>query len=403
MALPSSRADIHRSAVLAHIGAQGSASRAELARNLSISPALVTRLTRELLKDGLIHEIEYRPSKGGRPAQHLGLTADSLGAIGIKVAPDHLTLVEVGVDGIVRRATTEDFNATDRLALTRIVDVVTRFVSNSDHASILGIGVGLPGSVQGQSEDVVDSTQLGWSQVPLGAALRNATGVPVLIDNNVSALALAESLYGVGRGHDDFLVVTIGTGIGAGIMTNGAIVRGHTGNAGEIGHIPTVEDGPLCQCGARGCLEAIIGQDALLASALADGVFTEGDLSTLTTLADNGATDAQAVFARAGHLLGRAVAGVVNILDPEVVIVLGEGAESWRHWSFGFEPAFRGVLIPRKRGIEVAVEGWQDDRWAQGAACLVLGTPFDAAGISGEQGEMVRGRLAGRGLDKARR
>lgn len=403
MALPSSRTDVHRSAVLAHIGAHGSASRAELARNLNISPALVTRLTRELLKDGLIHEIEYRPSQGGRPAQHLGLTSDSLGAIGIKVAPDHLTLVEVGVDGIVRRATTEDFDATDRMALTRIVDVVTRFVANSDHASILGIGVGLPGSVQGQSEDVVDSTQLGWSQVPLGAALRNATGVPVLIDNNVSALALAESLYGVGRGHDDFLVVTIGTGIGAGVMTNGAIVRGHTGNAGEIGHIPTVEDGPLCQCGARGCLEAIIGQDALLATATAQGVLSHGTLATLTTLADDGDADAKGIFAKAGHLLGRAVAGVVNTLDPEIVIVLGEGAESWRHWSPGFEPAFRGALIPRKRGIDVAVEGWQDDRWAQGAACLVLGTPFDAAGISGEQGEMVRDRLAGRGTGKAQR
>ncbi|MFP3415920.1 hypothetical protein SB773_31250, partial [Bacillus sp. SIMBA_074] len=91
-----------------------------------------------------------------------------------------------------------------------------------------------------------------------------------------------------------------------------------------------------------------------------------------------------------GHLLGRVVAGIVNVIDPEILIVLGEGVDSWRHWSFGFEPAFRAGLIPRNRAIPVAVESWQDDRWAQGAAALVLSTPFDAQGRSGEQGRLVR-------------
>jgi len=100
------------------------------------------------------------------------------------------------------------------------------------------------------------------------------------------------------------------------------------------------------------------------------------------------------VFAGAGHLLGRALAGVVNLLDPEVLIVMGEGASAWRHWMFGFEPAFRACLVPAKQGVPVAVETWQDDRWAQGAACLILGTPFDAQGMSGDQGEWVRERLA---------
>lgn len=393
MEISSVRTDANRAAILALLGARGPASRADLARALDLSPALITRLTRDLLADGLIEELERRPSRGGRPAQQLGLVPASIGAIGLKIAPDHVTLVEVGIDGVVTRTLTSAFDASDRLSLRSLVDLTTSFLADAEHTQVLGIGVGLPGSVLGQSEDLVDSTQLRWNQVPLGSALRHATGLPVLIDNNVSALALAESLYGVGRGHDNFLVVTIGSGIGAGIVSNGAIVRGHTGNAGEIGHIPTVEGGPTCQCGAQGCLEALIGAEGLLATATEAGLDVTGGLASVTTSADGGNAAARAVFSDAGHFLGRAVAGVVNTLDPQIVVILGEGASSWEHWSRGFEPAFRGSLIPRKRGVEVAVEAWQDDRWAQGAACLVLGTPFDAAGVSGEQGERVRTRL----------
>jgi len=394
VAFSSARSDNTRSAVLAHIGAHGSASRADLARSLGLSPALITRVSKELVTDGLVRELELTPSNGGRPAQLLGLVDASIGAIGLKIAPDHVTLVEVGLDGVVARSTTEPFDAHDHMALSAIVDITSRFQSDSHHAMILGIGVGLPGNVQDQSEDVVDSTQLKWNRVPLGGALRAATGLPVLIDNNVNALALAESLYGAGRARDNFLVVTIGTGIGAGIMANGSIVRGHTGNAGEIGHIPTQPDGPECQCGAHGCLEAIIGQRALVATARSRGAIgPDGGIAALHHAAASGDPTAQEVLQEAGHLLGRAVAGVVNTLDPELIVILGEGAESWAHWAHGFEPALRSGVIPRNRGIRVAVEAWQDDRWAQGAACLVLGTPFDSDGVSGEQGRLVRERL----------
>lgn len=394
MALSSTRTDANRAAILAHIGAHGATSRADLARGLGLSPALLTKLTRDLLAEGLLEELERTPSRGGRPAQLLGLTAGSFGAIGLKVAPDHLTLVEVALGGTVTRTATEVFDAADTMALSRLTSAVKAFAEGSVHATLLGIGVGLPGGVHEQSEGVVDSSQLGWNQVPLGSALRYATGLPVLIDNNVNALALAESLFGSGRGHDHFLVVTIGTGIGAGIVAAGTVVRGASGNAGEIGHIPVDENGPRCQCGGTGCLEALIGQSALIAKGQAAGVISDdAGIAALAASASSGHHDAQELFGWAGHLLGRAIAGVVNTLDPELIIVLGEGAESWKHWSLGFEPALRGALMPRKRSIEVVVEGWQDDRWAQGAASLVLSTPFDSEGVSGEQGRLVRERL----------
>jgi len=390
----SERADVNRSAILAYIGAEGPMTRAELARRLGVSPAVVTQLSKQLLTDGLVVELETTGSTGGRPGRLLGLVADAGSAIGVKVAADHLTAVEAGIDGTVLRSATEPFDASAPMALTDLVATLRRFIDGAGERTILGLGVGAPGSVDEQGTGTVNSTQMGWQFVPVGETLRRELGLPVLVENNVNALAVAELLHGQARGHDNALVVTIGTGVGAGIVIGGRVVRGASGVAGEIGHIPTVEDGPECQCGARGCLEAVVGQAALVAEARARGIISAtAGIDVLRSRADAGDAAAEKVFSRAGHLLGRAVAGLVNTLDPELVIVLGEGVEAWPHWSFGFEPAFRAGLIARKRGISVAVETWQDDSWALGAASLVLATSFDAYGDTGEQGRLVRQRL----------
>lgn len=390
----SARSDIMRSAVLAQVGALGPTSRASLARQLSVSPALVTQITKQLIADGLLVELDHSPSQGGRPARLLGLVADAGRVIGVKVVADHITVVEVGIDGTVVRSATEPFDAASATAIPTLATLLRAFIAGGNDRPILGVGVGVPGDVDDQSLGNVDSTQLGWSHVPLGDVLRRELSLPVLVENNVNALAMAELLHGQARGHDNVLVITIGTGVGAGIIADGSVLRGHGGGAGEIGHLPTLENGPRCTCGADGCLESLIGQEALVATARERGII--GDAAGMRTLlgrANEGDTAAQELFSHAGHLLGRALAGVVNTIDPEIVILLGEGVEAWSHWSFGFEPAFRSGLMPRKRGVPVAVETWQDDRWAQGAASLVLATPFDAAGRTGEQGRLVRERL----------
>jgi predicted NBD/HSP70 family sugar kinase len=392
--VPPLRTDINRSAILAHLGAQGPASRADLARMLGVSPAQVTQLSRELIADGLVQELENSPSQGGRPGRLLGVVSTAVRAIGVKVVVDHVAFVEVGVDGAVTRSGAEPFDATAPMALTNLIGILRRFIDGGSDIPLLGIGVGIPGNVNEQDAGVVDSTQLGWNQVPLGNALRQAFGLPVVIDNNVNALSMAERLFGLGRNYQDFLVVTVGTGVGGGIIAGGAVMRGHAGGAGDIGHIPVLEDGPICQCGNRGCLEALIGEQELVATGQRLGIIGEhAGIHALKKAADSGDTMAQEIFGQAGEYLGRALAGVVNILDPEVIVVLGEGAAAWSHWSFGFEPAFRGSLVPSKRGVSVVVEPWADDGWAQGAAALVLATSFDTEGVAGEQGRLVRERL----------
>ncbi len=395
MALSSpSRTDVNRTAILAHLGAHGPASRADLARRLSVSPALITQLSRDLLADGLIEELDHASSGGGRPARMLGLVSRTASSIGVKVAPDHIAFVEVGIDGSVLRSTTEAFDAVSPLAISGLVERVGAFIDSGDDSRVLGVGVGLPGTVLEQGVGVVDSTQLRWNQVPLGATLRRALDLPVVVENNVNALSVAEKLFGQGRDSEDFLVVTIGNGVGAGVVAGGSILRGTAGGAGDIGHVPVVEDGPLCQCGNHGCLEAVVGQGALLAAGRAAGVLDTADgIDRLRAAADAGDERAQRIYADAGRILGRALAGVVNVLDPELVVLLGEGVEAWAHWAGTFEPALRASLVPGKRGVAVVVESWQDDRWAQGAAALVLATPFDSDGVAGEQGRLVRERL----------
>ncbi|WP_442937772.1 hypothetical protein, partial [Nonomuraea sp. SBT364] len=120
--------------------------------------------------------------------------------------------------------------------------------------------------------------------------------------------------------------------------------------------------------------------------------------STTTTSGSTTLTSpavAREVFAEAGEILGRATAGLVNVVDPEVVVVLGEGTADWPFWQVGFDRALRAQLYPGRRDIAVEVESWDETSWAQGAAALVLATPFDAAGAAGEQGRLVRARLIG--------
>lgn len=389
--------DVNRSAILAHLGAQGPASRADLARALGVSPALMTQLVKDLLADGLVVELDHSPSQGGRPARMLGLAASAGGAIGVKVVADHVAFVEVGLDGQVLRTASEPFDASVSTFLSDLTALLRRFVEGSASTRLLGVGVGVPGTVDRQGSGTVDSTQLGWTQVPVGETLRRELGLPVLVENNVNALAMAERLYGTGRRHQNFLVVTIGTGVGAGIVVDGVVLRGASGGAGEIGHTPVVADGPLCSCGNAGCLEAVIGEAALVRTARERGIIGDGaGMAALRAAADGGDAAAAALFSEAGHLLGRILAGIVQLVDPELVILLGEGTVAWPHWAFGFEPAFRSALLPLRRGIGVVVESWQDDSWAQGAASLVLATPFDADGVAGDQGRLVRARLVER-------
>jgi predicted NBD/HSP70 family sugar kinase len=391
--------DLTRMAVLAFLGREGPASRATIARELQLSPATVSQATRRLIQQRVIEPLDFVPSEGGRPGQLLGLVGDAGRAVGVKLAADHLVLVDVRLDGQVLATRTEAFDALAPDAVDKLLVSLGAFLSAGD-ARLLGVGVGVPGVVARPDVGDVDADVLGWSGMPLGSRLRRAIGVPVLIENDVKALAVAELLYGRGRSRRSFVVVTVGRGVGFACVADGSLKRGVHGGAGELGHVVVSSNGPPCACGSRGCLEAYVGAAGLVAAGRLAGVLQAGEgVDRLMALADAGDAQAREVFARAGQRLAHAIAPAVAALDPEVVLVAGEGTASWRHWDAAFRHSLARRLPGPMRGTPVEVDEWDESSWARGAAAIVLATPFDRYALAGQQRLQVLARLHGSGAE----
>jgi predicted NBD/HSP70 family sugar kinase len=389
--------DLNMAAVLRLIGERGPIARAEIARHLALSPAAVTEITKELLEGGLIGQVEQGSSSGGRPPILLGLVGRAAHVIGMKIAADRLALVRARLDGEVLEHRFEPFDAESPDALERLAGCLERAIAedNGESGRLLGVGLAVPGIVD--QEGSVEAPLVGWHGLGLGALLRARLGVPVLVDNDVNTLAVAERLYGRGRGIDHFLTVTIGRGVGLGIVVGGDVYRGARGGAGEFGHVTVQQDGPACTCGKRGCLEALVADPALVRAALARGVVTATDpdpVGALLRAADAGDQSAAEIYAAAGATLGRAVGGLVNILSPQLILVSGEGTQAWTHLATSFETTLQASIFPPLRAVRVEVDPWDDAKWARGAAALVLRATFSTPLYERQPEDAVRARLA---------
>lgn len=384
-----------RAGVLRTIGLHGPVSRTVIAKTLGVSPATVTALTRDLLDLGLIQLVGKEPSDGGRPAELLELVADSAHVIGVKVTSDRVIGVITDLAGNVLGHFTESFDG----SADRLLDEVERILRNhmgEGPGTLLGIGLGVPGMVDSAGGGRVSAPTHGWDGIEVGAGIQQRLEVPVIVENDVHTLAVAERLYGRGREVDDFITVTVGHGIGLGIVIDGELHAGSHGGAGEIGHLLMDPDGPPCECGRQGCLEAVSSEPALVRQAVARGLIEPCDgIDELRSLAASGDTATLELFAEAGKLLGRAVASVVNLLAPQLVLISGEGTASWPYLETGFAAEFQNRLLPIHRDVEVLVDHWDDLDWARGAVSLLTRSVFAPAANDGVVERLVRSRLAG--------
>jgi predicted NBD/HSP70 family sugar kinase len=370
--------DLNRSAVLRLIGQSGPIARAEIARTRGLSPATVNPVTRQQIAPRHVRVVDQAPSKGGRPALLLGLVGSAASALGVKVAADNIVGVVVDLDAEELERFELPFDAAAPDALAQLAEVLRPHTQpRADAPLVLGVGLGVPGVVDADRHHVVDSPMLGWRGAPVGRILQERLDVPVLVDNDVNTLAVAERLYGRGRDREHFLTVTVGRGVGLGIVVGGDVYRGAHGGAGEFGHVPVVEDGPLCECGKHGCLEALVADPALVARARAEGLLTPHEgIERLRGLADDGDLRAARIFADAGATLGRAVGGLVNVLSPELVLISGEGTQAWSHLAGSFRRELDAAAFSPLREVAVEIDPWDDAKWARGAAALVLRATF---------------------------
>jgi predicted NBD/HSP70 family sugar kinase len=374
-------------------------SRAALARQLDASRATVGLVAKSLIQLGLIEELDYGPSTGGRPGQLVALAGSAGRAVGVKVSLDHVAAVDMRLDGEVVRSSVDGFDAgaPQAEALAALAKYLSAFVSDGEGGvPLLGVGVCVPGVVAQPDIGVAHVRAFGWSAVPLGRYLRGVLGVPVLVENGVRALAFSELLYGHGRDRSTFAVLTIGRGVGFAVVANREVQRGASGAAGEIGHSVVVPGGPPCQCGARGCLESFVSDEGLARAARAAGLLSEGEgAERLFELAQSGEAAAIAVYQRAATALGRFLAGPLAALGPELVVIAGEGSSAWEFWDEPFRRALKRYLPVGWGEVAVVRSSWLDGNWAQGAAAIVLATLFEQRPVAGRQRRTVLARLHG--------
>ncbi|MBP0453004.1 ROK family transcriptional regulator [Kitasatospora sp. RG8] len=325
-----------RSALLRRLYFDGPLSRQELGAVTGLSAGSISNVTGELLADGLIEECGSVDSDGGRPRILLQVAAGRAHLVGVDVGE---TQVRVALFDLART----ELAASDRplsdcghdvdhvveLILAGLAEVLER--TGTDPATVLGVGIGVPGIVeQGDPGGdgagiVVHSQTVGWDAVPLGRLLRAGTGLPLFVDNGAKTLGQAEMWFGAGRGVRHAVIALFGSGVGACVIADGVRFRGATSSAGEWGHTKVHVGGRRCRCGALGCLEAYVGAEALVerwGGAPAGGGEKAG-LAALLAAAEAGEPAAAGLLVEAAEYLGAAIADLVNLFNPERIVIGG--------------------------------------------------------------------------------
>lgn len=371
---------INEALVLGVVHDHGPISRTDIADLSNLSPATITGIMGKLIRQGLAREREAGASTGGRPPVLVEIDRDAGCVVGVKLTETHLiaALTDLGAEVLAQRTAPIGNDTSPVSVVEALAEVIGELRAEAPTRRFYGAGVGLAGAIDRRGGMCRFSPYLPWRDVPLRALLSSRIGRPVVIENDVSALTLAERWFGGGVGLADFVVVTLGRGVGLGMVLDGRLYRGGQGAGGEFGHITMEIDGPRCDCGKHGCLEALVGEPAL-ARRIAATFGPDVSLASGAEMARAGQPEALAVFASAAQTLGLALAGVVNVLNPTRVIVGGEGVHTL---DLLLEPLRSTLATHCFDGLfddlDLVVEPWGDDAWARGAAGLMLDELFHA-------------------------
>lgn len=366
------------SVMLAHVHRDGALSRAELTQRLGVSRSTVGALVADLTSLGLVEEVVPTGGAGvGRPS-HV-ITPHSMGphVIAIDIDIAHVTVAAVGLGGSVLARELVATHPGDRSPETvaRLAsEAAARLAAGAGLAGrACGIGVSVPGTVDRRTGRVGVAPNLDWHDTALGALLAEAapTGLPIEVGNDADLAVLAEHQRGSARDCDDVVFLMGRIGVGAGIIADGAPLRGHDGHAGEIGHNVVDPTGPRCHCGKAGCMETYVGYGALLAHAGRDISPTdEGVDEAVDALFDDArAGDAAALLAvrSVAEPLGRAIASLVNTLNPQRVLLGGSLTQVLDLARAEIEASFADY------SLEAPARGVQLERPALGSDSALLG------------------------------
>ncbi|MDB5145046.1 MAG: hypothetical protein JWQ66_3759 [Mucilaginibacter sp.] len=361
---------------------------AELSELFEKSIPSITKAVNELMSEGFVVEQGYAPSSGGRRPLLYSIKPDAMYILA--VAMDQLStriqLLDLFNRPVADSLTLELKLLNNNEALGILIENINNYIANADvpKEKIAGIGMGMPGFVnvvQG-----INYTYLNTGGKSLTQYLRDQTGLPVYIDNDSSLIALAEQKFGIAKAQQNVMVINLGWGIGLGMIVNGEIFRGHNGFAGELSHIPLSDDDALCACGKRGCLETVASMLVVVEQAI-EGIkngrvtsLKNTDSSPSKALGDDileaaGKGDQFAIdlLSDAAYKIGKALAILIHIMNPQTIVLSGRGARAGKILLAPIQQALHKYCIPRlAESTQLLISNLGFDAELIGAAVLMM-------------------------------
>ncbi|MEX1078385.1 MAG: ROK family transcriptional regulator [Homoserinimonas sp.] len=364
----------------------GYSSRADIARVAGLAPSTVATRVDSLIRNGYLRETGNGSSNGGRPPRHLEVNPDTGCVLAVDLGARHATFALFDMAGglIQERQLGMDIAQGPQRVLAWVAEVGRTLVSEAGRngQGLRGIGIGLPGPVDSPGRRLVSPSRMpGWNGLDVGAELGELSGVPCLADNDANLMALGElELLGDDARH--FVFVKAGSSIGCGVVASGALHRGHNGVAGDISHV-TVSGGPQtpCSCGRSGCLDAVAGGAAIVASLRATGLDV-ADISAVLELAQNGHPLATQSLREAGSRTGGVLATIVNVFNPGRLVIGGHLSEA-DAFVAGLRSAIYTECLPMATDeLELTVSRPGRRGGVIGAGRLILDHLFDASVVN---------------------
>jgi predicted NBD/HSP70 family sugar kinase len=373
---PSAVGDPTAASIFVTVLTRGPIPRSEIAQMLGLSAGTISKAVKPLIESGyLVEEGAGALSRPGRPVVPLRVVAEREYVIGIKLAGDHV--VGVAVDLLANVRASRDTALSDR-SVDGSVSTVASLVDElraevrAVGGQVTRLGVGIGGHIDAAHGLVRYAPFLDWREVPLGDRLSAATGLPVVVENDVNSLTVAEQWFGAGIDVPSFAVVTIGAGVGCGLVVGGALVHGAVGLAGELGHVPIEPSGPRCRCGNSGCVETIASEEAILRRVRAATGRADLDITEAARLAREGDDGAAAAFTGAGEALGRALAIVANLVNPHRIVLSGEGIAASDLFETAARESFGTHAFGQAVECDLVTRPLPDHTWARGAAAVAI-------------------------------
>jgi glucokinase-like ROK family protein len=377
---------INRFKILHTICAHKLISRVDITKATGLSQATVTGITASLIDEGLLLEKRPGESEGGRPPILIALNPDGAYAVGVYLSISQINVLIIDLEATILASYAMPLkkqNYAPEAVADKIVQAVQECMwqANFSRNEISGIGIGLPGLVDSHTGLIRFLPNYQWEKVNLRDIVQKKIDHPTYIENSANSLALAEQWFGEGRGIDNFIVVTLEYGVGMGIIINGQLYRGHQGTAGEFGHTTVDPDGPLCRCGKKGCIEAFVGNNAILREAEAAAQKNEWKpnnpadvtIEEVILAAREGAPCLRNIFAQAGRVFAIGLSNLIRIFNPAKIIISGKGVNAG---DLLFDSMYKTIpqyISSRANGdTEIVIKSWNQHAYARGSGTVVL-------------------------------